>query len=106
MDAHHGKAHGASLPLWSILQKHVSSPAWLSSEELQLCVAKLHLGSDIEVVVVFEGSETRVSMEPRTSLGMSVLDELQTRSEFPLCPDGDCEYDGAGVCRWCANPRH
>src|SRR4051812_16954657 len=101
MMAYQGKAHGASLPLFALLQKVEDEGPADASLHVRTGVHNLCLEQDIEVVLVIFHGKTRIEMEPRSSFGAQILRELVARSDFAPCPDDSCEYDESGACKWC-----
>lgn len=97
----HGKAHGASLPLFALLQQTEEEEAATASLRVRSGVQALELEKDVEVVLVITEGKTSIGMEPKSSFGAMILRELLARSDFAPCPDSTCEYDEHGACKWC-----
>ena len=97
----HGKAHAASLPLFALLQQSQEEGAAVASLRVRSGVQALELEKDVEVVLVITHGTTSIGMEPKSTFGAAILRELMARSDFAPCPDGACEYDEHGACKWC-----
>lgn len=62
----------------------------------------LYLIEDIELYFKISTS-TGVGFESKNRKGQAVLEELRILLELPPCPEGACEYDSHGNCRWCGS---
>jgi len=99
-----GAAHSPSLHLFTALQRFDSREAWDAVDGLSKLISLLHLEEDIEPVLIISSS-TSISIEPRSPFGEAIIGELEARSNFPPCPEGECETDGTGICKWCGAGR-
>lgn len=100
------RAHAASLPLYATLTRLDDSPAPDVSQELREVLDKLSLSDDLDVVLLVKDEGVGIDFEAKTDFGNDILKELDARSHFPPCPDGECELNPQGVCKWCGTVKH
>lgn len=96
-----GRAHAVSLPLFALMQRVEDEGASQASLRVRSVVQALDLDPHVEVVLVITKGMTTVGMEPKSDFGATLLRELLARSDFAPCPEGRCEYDELGACKWC-----
>jgi hypothetical protein len=98
------KAHCLSLPLFSMLEKNAGTAVEDASSSLAECIERMKLDEDISVVIDFTNG-VRCTLVGKTEFGLKVLEELKARSEFPPCPDGECDFGAEPNCIWCGHER-
>jgi hypothetical protein len=101
--ASQSRAHGLSLPLFALMQRSEGENAGDASLRVRSGVQALKLEGDIDVVIVISQGAAQVGMEPRSDFGAQILREVMARAEFVPCPEGTCEYDEHGACKWCGS---
>lgn len=93
-----------SLPLFGCLFSFGDRPIWESSQEAAKTLKQLHLEDDIEVSIVL-APKTHLEFSASSARGEEVLKELKERAHYVPCPEGDCEFDGVGECKWCGGSK-
>lgn len=61
----------------------------------------MRIEGDVDIVLIIQEGKTSLFVEATSSFGELIVKELAARVDFPPCPDGTCEYDAQGACKWC-----